>query len=367
MSIKLLYITNGIDGPGGLERVLSIKANYLAEKLNYDVHIVTLNQGSSSLFYDFSSLLNYHDISIKTKGVFWFLQYIFELKRTIKIIQPDIISVCDDGLKAFLLPLIFNKTYPLVYERHASKRITLNEENPNLLRKLKFKLSNAMMDFGAKYYDAFIVLTKTNLNEWNLKNAVVIPNPLSFNPKAKSTLLNKTLIAVGNHGFQKGYDRLLKIWKIVVKKHPEWQLEIYGKMDEGKKHINTAKELDILSNTKFFHPVKNIQEKYKQASIYVMTSRSEGFGMVLIEAMAFGVPCIAFDCPSGPKDIISNNLDGYLIENGNIQAFVEKLDVLITNEELRYNMGRCAIEKSNKYMPEIIVTKWHTLFLELTK
>ena len=97
-----------------------------------------------------------------------------------------------------------------------------------------------MMDFGAKYYDAFIVLTKTNLNEWNLKNAVVIPNPLSFNPKAKSTLLNKTLIAVGNHGFQKGYDRLLKIWKIVVKKHPDWVVylkEGYWWMDPAKKEV----------------------------------------------------------------------------------------------------------------------------------
>ena len=126
-----------------------------------------------------------------------------------------------------------------------------------------------------------------------------------------------------------------------------------------------AHQYKIQNTVHFFNPVSNIQEKYQDASIYVLTSRSEGFGMVLIEAMVCGVPCIAFDCPSGPKDIISNHKDGILVENGNIEGFAKALIELIENKERRKQMGALAKENVTRYLPENVMPLWDELFKEL--
>ena len=111
------------------------------------------------------------------------------------------------------------------------KNIFKNSDQLGYLQNFKFKVLNKLMHFGAVKYDVFVVLTNDNLTEWNLPNLKAIPNPLSFYPDKTAKLINKKVIAVGNHGFQKGYDRLLRSWKLVVNKYPDWQLEIYGKID----------------------------------------------------------------------------------------------------------------------------------------
>lgn len=365
--IKVLYITNKIFGSGGLERVLSIKASYLAEKLNYEVHILTLNQGDLPLFYEFSNKLIHHDIKVSGNIVSYGFNYIKGLKNTVNLIKPDIISVCDDGLKGFYLPYIIGKSRPIIYERHASKNIFKTNDSLNIIQSIKFKALNWLMHFGARNYNIFVVLTNDNLNEWNLNNLKVIPNPLTFYPEEKGKLTNKKVIAVGNHGFQKGYDRLLQSWKIVLQKYPDWQLEIYGKIDKEQKHLHLADKLGVKDNVKFFNPVKNIQDKYNEASIFALSSRSEGFGMVLIEAMAYGVPCVSFNCPCGPKDIITHEKDGFLVPNGNIDSFAEHLALLITDKDLRIKMGNHARLKAKTYLPVYIMDQWDSLFKSLLK
>ncbi|WP_339916553.1 glycosyltransferase family 4 protein [Yeosuana marina] len=363
--IKLLYVTNQICGSGGLERVLSIKASYLAEKLNYEVHIVTLNQGKKPLFYDFSKQLIYHDIKAKGSKLNYFLSYKSGVKQIVNLVKPDIISVCDDGLKGLYLPFFINKPCPMIYERHVSKNIEIKTDKVSWPQKVKLKVIYSLMNFGAKKYNKFIVLTKGNLNEWPLKNLQVISNPLSFYPPEFSTLQNKKVIAVGKHCRQKGFDRLLHSWELVIKEFPDWQLEIYGKIDKSERLSELARKLKINKNVTFFPPEKNIGEKYKSASIYIMSSRYEGFGMVLTEAMAYGVPCISFDCPYGPSDIISDGIDGYLVSNDDIGALSEKTIELIRNSSLRQIMGSNARNNVMRFLPDIIVPQWDTLFKEL--
>lgn len=210
----LLYITNGINGPGGLERVLSIKASYLAEKLNYKVHILTLNQPETDLFYEFSPKINYHNISASGNPLQYFLSYRKGIKNVIKKIKPNIVIVCDDGLKGLLFPILIGKKQITIYERHVSKNIEIKSENISRLKKLISTLKFKLMDWGGSKFDKFIVLTNGNLNEWNLNNLQVIENPLSFYPTQNSTLNSKKVIAVGKQSFQKGYDRLLKSWPV---------------------------------------------------------------------------------------------------------------------------------------------------------
>lgn len=222
------------------------------------------------------------------------------------------------------------------------------------------------MNWLAPYFSSFIVLTNGNVNEWkSLKNKQVIPNPLSFYPEQASMLQNKKVIAVGKQGYQKGYDRLLPAWKKVVEKYPNWQLEIYGTIAPEMKLAEQAQTLQIDKNIHFYSPIKDIKSKYMEASIYVMSSRFEGFGMVLIEAMACGLPCVSFDCPHGPADIITQGEDGFLIENGNINQMANAILQLIEDESVRIDMGTTAKKNVKRYLTEHVMPLWDDLFKQL--
>ncbi len=364
--MKLLYITNGISGAGGLERVLSIKASYLADHLGYEVHILTLNE-TAAPFYNFSSKINFHNVVAVGSPIKYTTSYLHGIKRVIKAISPDVISVCDDGLKAFFLPKLLGKPCPMIYERHVSKLISVSQRNQSGIKKHLVNFQFKLMDFLGNSFDKFVVLTTGNLKEWQLKNLHVISNPLSFYPSESSTLENKKVIAVGKQSYQKGYDRLLEAWQKVLERHPDWHLEIYGTLASDGKLSEQAKQLGVDQNVHFFAPEKNIQSKYLDASIYVMSSRYEGFGMVLIEAMACGVPCVSFDCPHGPADIISDKKDGILVPNNDIPALAQALFTLIEEDQLRQTMGKNAKENVKRYLPEGILQQWDQLFKSVVK
>ena len=362
--MKLLYITNGINGAGGLERVLSIKASYLAEHYDYEVIILSLNDNHLDPFYRFSDKITMLSIPVKGNAYQYVKQYYKGLRSVVHTVQPDVISVCDDGLKAFFTPLILGKKVPVIYERHASVNLNFNKLNSSL-SKIKNKFQYKFMKLAAKNFELFIVLTHGNLKEWTSDNLKVIPNPLSFYPKESVLLQNKTVIAVGSHSYNKGYDLLLLAWKRVALKHPEWQLHIYGKIDADETFLKLCEKMNLTSFVNFYSPVKHIKDKYMAASVMVLPSRSEGFGMVLIEAMACGVPCVSFDCPEGPADIITNGVDGLLVENGNVTLLEDNLIALIEDEAKRKAMGVRAKENVKRYLPEMIVKQWDELFKSL--
>ena len=364
--MKLLYITNGINGAGGLERVLSVKASYLADHFNYDVTILTLNEPTTNPFYVFSPKVKFRSIMVVGNPLSYVINYSKGIKRIVKELQPNVISVCDDGLKGFFIPTFITGAHiPIIYERHVSKEIDMHHEFP-LYKKAIIKLNWKLMDILGSNFSKFVVLTAGNLNEWkSLNNTMVIPNPLSFYSESASSLKNKKIIAVGKQSYQKGYDLLLKAWEIVLQQFPDWQLEIYGRKEPKCKLDELAQKLNVTDNVTFFSPEKNIQQKYLEASIYVMSSRFEGFGMVLIEAMASGLPCVSFDCNYGPSDIIKNKVDGFVINNGNIEELSIGILKLISDEKMRIYMGLNAKENVKRYLPENIVAQWDQLFKEL--
>ncbi|HOY95239.1 MAG TPA: glycosyltransferase, partial [Catalimonadaceae bacterium] len=159
----------------------------------------------------------------------------------------------------------------------------------------------------------------------------------------------------------------LQAWKIVSDRHPDWILDLYGKEDPAIGLRKLCKDLQLDGTVQFHDPVKNIEEQYLASSIYALSSRFEGFGMVLTEAMACGVPCVSYDCPCGPSDIITSGEDGILVENGDITQLAEKICFLIENEAERKRMGSNARKSVTRYSGNEILAKWHNLFTGLKK
>jgi glycosyltransferase involved in cell wall biosynthesis len=365
--MKLLYITNGINGSGGLERVLSIKVSYLVEKYNYDVTILSLNNNHKIPFYDFSTKIKMLSISVSGNLFNYIKSYKRGIQQIVSQVNPDIILVCDDGLKGFFIPSIIGKTKPIIYERHVSKEIEMHHSY-SFFKIIIIKGKWFLMEFLAKRFNAFVVLTEGNKKEWtSLKNMKVISNPLSFYPEESNSLENRKVIAVGKQSYQKGYDLLLKAWKLVVDKYPNWHLDIYGKKEVASDLENLAQKLNIDTTISFHNPEKDIQQKYLESSIYVMSSRYEGFGMVLIEAMACGVPCVSFNCNYGPSDIITDGIDGYVVEKQDCIALAAKIITLIEDENLRKEMGLKAKANVKGYLAINILNQWDDLFKNLLK
>lgn len=357
--MRILYITNGISGSGGLERVLSVKASFLAEKYGHEVHILSLNEAGKSSFFNFSDKVVQHSIAVAGNPVQYLKSYVKGIKQTVQEINPDIISICDDGLKGFFLPRVLGRKIPIIYERHVSKLIENQHGNRTIL-----KLKYGLMNFFARDFDRFVVLTEGNKKEWPLKNLEVIPNPLPFFPERSADLSSNKIIAVGKQSYQKAYDLLLKSWSLVKNKE-NWELHIYGQKDSSVGLDDLAGKLAVSKSVFFNDPSLNIEECYKKSSIFVLSSRFEGFGMVIIEAMAHGLPVISFDCPYGPGDIIDHNSTGYLIPTGDTAAFSEKLENLMTSVDLRNQLGSNGRIEVQKYQAKKIVKRWDTLFSEL--
>lgn len=361
--MKLLYITNGITGSGGLERVLAVKTALLVENFDYEIHILSLNENGKETFFKFSNKIKRHSVETSSNKLQYFLKYKNGIQKIVDEVKPDVISVCDDALKGFFLPLLLKNKSKIIYERHVSKLIA-GRENNGFFKNLSIKATWLLMDRLAKNFSKFVVLTESNKNEWrSLNNVQVIPDPLSFYPKESSILEQKTVICVGKLSYQKGQDLLVKAWEKVWHKHPDWRLELYGYTDSKFLNIEELEKTNIF----YFPAEKDIMQKYLQSSIYVMSSRFEGFGMVLIEAMACGLPCVSFDCNYGPSDIISDKNDGFLVENGNIVELAEKLNILIENDFLRKQMGEKAKVNVKRFEPSSILQDWDMLFKSYSK
>lgn len=351
--MNLVYITNGINGIGGLERVLSIKATYFADVYNYEVHIIALNELDDTPFYSFSKKIIVHRVSASGRGIKYLKNYIKNINHVIRIIRPDIISVCDDGLKGLYVPTWIKKgKAALIYERHASMRLN------------KSLIQSCLMKIGGLLYDKVVVLTQYNLSEWIGHNLIVIPNPISFVPKEKSTLQNKRIICVGSVSYNKGYDLLIEAWKLIVDDCPGWKIDIFGKgITSGFQRM--IDKYHLQDTIHFCGTTNQIQDEMLNSSFLVLPSRSEGFGMVLIEAMACGLPCVAFDCPCGPRDIIQNGRNGILVPPGDTNLLAESIKKMIQSSELLKNMATFAVRSVSKYAIDTVAHIWQDLFIDI--
>ena len=223
----------------------------------------------------------------------------------------------------------------------------------------------------AKKYDQMVVLTSTDAQEWKkiTPNVIQIPNFITFNTEATSTVTNKRVLAVGHFSKIKAFEDLINIWALVKQKdiNNAWILSIIGCGEDLQKIKDTIITLKVCNSVEILPPTDKIQQEYLSSSIYVSTSKYEGFPMVLLEAMQSGLPCIAFDCPNGPRDIITNNNDGFLVRPNDFNDFANKILLLMNNDKKRIEMGKNAAINIQRYSCDKIMKKWTCLFNNLIK
>lgn len=215
---------------------------------------------------------------------------------------------------------------------------------------------------AGKYADRIITLTnedrKAFLENLNIKSKIdYIYNPTPYPNEKKSLCESKIAVAIGRLTAQKGFDKLLDIWKKIEEKDSEWELYIIGSGEDREKLLKQKENLKLKRVT-FIENTKNIKEYYKKASIYLMTSRFEGLPMTLIEAQSFGLPIISYDIKTGPKDIVNNGEDGYLIENDNSEKFINRFLELSQNRKKIQEFSQKAYENSKRFKLDNIVEKW---------
>lgn len=376
---KIVYLTPAMYMAGGVERVLTLKANYFAEHFGYDITIILTDGAGKPLFYPLSEKVNIINLDIGFEELWTcsFLKKIFvylkkqrlykkrvreELMRirpdiTVSLLRREINFICDikDGSKK-------------VGELHVNRANYRNFEanDSNFVKRLFAKFWMRSLVSKLKRLDHFVVLTEEDRQAWpELKNVSVIPDPLSFDACIQSQLTEKRVIAVGRYVYQKGFDLLLQAWRRVEKVCPDWQLAVYG-MGERTPYQQLAEELRLdKARCHLEGSTTDIQKEYGQSSLFVFSSRFEGFGMVLVEAMSCGLPVVSFACPCGPRDIVNDGEDGLLVENGDVEGLADAMIRLMQNEALRKSMSAHAQHNAQRFRMEALASRWQQLFNSL--
>ena len=378
---KIVYCTPSIYIAGGVERVLTTKVNYLANQVDkYDVTIILTDGADKKPFYQLSDKVKVINLNIGFEEL-WELSFIKKipvylkkqwqfrkkLTDTLMELRPDI------TVSTLRREIIFLNSIP-----DGSKKIGEMHINRRNYRNFEASDTNSIKRFFAKWWmwslirklrqlDCFVVLTQEDKQSWReLENVYVIPNPLPDISGKKSSQIEKRVIAVGRYSHEKGFDLLLQAWSLVEKQCPDWRLDVYGAGDAKPYHeLATELKLDRMRYA-LNGPTKDISQEYLRSSIFALSSRFEGFGMVILEAMSHGLAVVSFDCPCGPKAIIEDGVDGVLVENGEPEKLAQGIIQLIQDEDWRRALAAKAREKSGMYSIEVVGKQWEKLFADVT-
>lgn len=375
--MKIVYCHCSLYNPGGMERVLLNKVKWLSER-GHEILVVTTDQQGRRPFYEFPAGVAIRDLGINysldiDKPLYkripsYLRKRRLHRKRLAELLtceRPDItvslypsessfIPDIKDGSKK-VLELHFNRYFRLQYGRTGLT---------GLIDRRRSRHDEEI----ARRFDSFVVLTDEDKGYWgSMPNIEVIPNAALPIP-LRSDCTRKRVIAVGRLDYQKSFDRLIEAWEIATKSTEAggWHLDIFGQ-GEWRDMLGEMISRKGLSGSVTIHnPTDNIAREYADSSILAMTSHYEGFPMVMVEAMSAGLPIVTFDYKCGPRDIITSGKNGLVVNDGDIAGFAEALTALMSDRELRQQMGREATKVSERYSEERIMNRWMELFTRLT-
>lgn len=376
--MRIVYLTPALHTPGGMERVLSVKANYLADVVGYEVYIIITEGSGTEPFYPLSKRVHVVQLDIRFDEIYKYAllrKSLIYLKKQLMFkrrLQKKLIELAPD-ITISLLRRDINFINDIqdgsvkLGEIHNNRLHYRNFESneTSFVKRIFERLWMRSLVSKLRRLKHFVVLSHEDAQNWKeLDHVSVINNPVSISPDKTSTCENHRVIAVGRYTFQKGIDLLLEAWSRVEALHPDWELYVYGGGD-SKPYEEQSKRLG-LKHCHLEPPTKDIVSRYLESSIFVLSSRFEGFPMVLPEAMACGLPCVAFTCPCGTKDAVTNGEDGLWIENGNTEKLAEGINRLIEHPQERVRMGHAAARNVERLRLDQVMKRWLALFEEVS-
>lgn len=377
--LKIVYLTPALYMAGGVERVLTLKANYFVEHYGYDITIILTEGKDKPLFYPLSDKIKVINLGLNFEEI-WngsllrkLFLYIPKQRQFKKLVTEELMRLRPDITISMLRREINFVTgikdgSRKIGELHVNRANYRNFTSRNPIKIIIQHFWTASLVSNLRKLDRLVVLTEKDREAWvELDNVVAIPNPLVEMNDHIKTSREKRVIAVGRYSHEKGYDKLLMAWVIVQNKCPDWKLEIFGDGDKTK-YEALLDEMHIDKNRCVLHGrTSDVQKEYDKSSLAVCSSSFEGFGMTILEAMSCGLPVVSFDCPWGPQSIISDGEDGILVENGNVVKLASALVSLMKNDSLRHAMSIAAKKNTPWFNIDYIAKMWKTLFEEVVK
>ena len=377
--MKIAYILSSFFAKAGTERILSDKMNYLANRYGYDITFITYEQGNHPMAFSLDKRIRVIDLNTrffplyKLNPVRRVIAKSFQ-KRKLKSKLHDVLSVVNPDF-VVLTTYDFDKfgsiltlPYRFVIESHICISDVRQEfRQHNVILKLFGKYLDSIHFKTMNKADALVSLTSADKTNWEKHVNIpifVIPNLVTVYPNDISCYSERPnrIICVGRLTRQKGFDYLIKAWALIANKYPGWKIDIFGSGDLEDFLIQMIENYNLKESITINKPTSNIFEEYDRSSIYVLSSRYEGFCLVLLEAMSFGIPCISFNCPHGPSDIITNGEEGILVPVGDINKLADSIEWMITHKEERERMSQNSREKVKNFLAENIMPQWVELF-----
>ncbi len=354
----------GAMNSGGAQRVISILANYWAVSGD-QVTLLTFEESKNS-FFVLDPSITYVPLRIRPRTLKFSLG--INTLREILALNPAIKQSKPDAVISFLvatnIPVLISTFFlkiPVIVSERTDPKYQMIGKRLSILRALTYK-----------YADRIVVQTKDAARYFKLlpqNKIMVIPNPVlipKFSP-IEEELPSPSIIAIGRLSEEKGFDLLLKAFSQIKDKHPKWRLLIFGEGPLRQELGKLAKDLGLIDQSEFHAPVKNINNYLSKSAIFVLSSRREGFPNALCEAMACGIAVISTDCPSGPKEIIRDGIDGVLIPKEDIDALAKAMDHLMSDETERKKLGNRAKEIVERYSIDKIMNEWNGMLEKVVK
>jgi len=362
--MKIVYNTDQTYLHGGIEKVLAAKANYFANQPDTEVYVVTTEQHNYPPCYHIDSRVKQIDLDVRynrsksyfsKENILKAIKHYWKQKQVFAQIKPDVIISPNFNFDFYWLPFIA-KGAGKIKEIHGSRY----NWKPSFRNKL-----NAWFE---RKYNKVVVLNEDEASYFSTNNVVVIPNAIEKNDY-QCTLENKRVLAAGRIAPVKGFDQLIAAWKNVYKLFPDWQLHIYG-----QDYLDTQKQLQGLISQSGLEKVvlfkgstDDMVKTMLDYSVYAMSSVTECFPMVLLEALSVGLPIVSYDCPHGPKHIISDQQDGILTAYCNPEALATGLIELLQNEMRRKVLGKTGKLNSIRFETETVMKKWTDLLNDIKR
>lgn len=354
-SIKpaVCFLTGTLNAFAGAERMAAVIANELARR-GYRVHILSLWDRDSC--FELEAALR-HDALFAQRPSFKraYLATVLGIRRYLRQHRVDVLIEVDTMLTLFTLPACVGLGVRRIAWEHCNFDQDLGRRARQLARRLAVRTCQHV-----------VVLTQRDRDKWvrglGARNVVAIPNALPFAmPAEPAPRTAKVALAVGRLTYAKGFDVLLRAWQGVAQRYPDWRLDIVGDGELRDELVALRDRLGLSACVRFLPPRRDLSEVYRGASLFCLSSRYEGFGLVLIEAMAFGLPIVATDCETGPRELLCDHTTAMLAAVDDVRGLADGICYLITSSSEAAQMARHAIDMARSYDVSNVISTWFSL------